>query len=101
MTVIEIPFSSKMTSAALAGQKCATTRSERKGDPGDTFEIGGQWFRLIDVQKTYLPHVKLMYYRIEGCESPEDFETVWRSLHRGHYSLTKPYFIHFFARCPA
>ena len=99
MAVIEIPFSPKMACAALAGQKCATTRSEPKGEPGDIFEIGGQWFRLLDVWEVPLRWVNEGAYRLEGFDSPEAFEKTWRSLHRGHYTDNKQYFIHFFAGC--
>jgi len=99
MPVIEIPFSPRMATSARAGQKCATTRSERMGNPGDIFEIKGEWFRLLDVKQVTLLWVRNEAFRIEGFDSPEKFEKTWRSLHRGHFSVDKEYFIHFFAGC--
>lgn len=112
MAHIEIPFSYEMAIAAANGWKIATTRSERKGEIGDTFiipyprddefyEAGDACeFRIIDVFQIHLRSVKAAYHRLEGCSSPEEFEKLWRSLHRGHFTEDKVYWIHFFARCP-
>ena len=107
--MIEIPFSRDMAIAAIQGRKIATTRSEPKGDCGDIFEI---WrpdgpkdffdevptFRIIDIFPRPLDDVKFMYFRLEGFNTPNDFEKTWRTLHRGHYSGDKEYYVHFFAR---
>ena len=112
MTQIDLPFSKEMAIAAIQGRKVATTRSEPKGDNGDTFEI---WhpdvpksesckyfatpkFRILDILPRPLDDVKLMYFRLEGFATPNDFETTWKKLHRGHYSGDKEYYVHFFAR---
>jgi hypothetical protein len=108
MPEIEIPFSHEMAIAALDGRKIATTRSEKKGEIGDIFDIidprdtdifitGGR-FRLIDVRQTTLLDVARNFYRLEGFDSPEAFEKGWRALHRGHFTLDKDYWIHFFGR---
>jgi len=111
MAQIEIPFSREMAIAAIDGRKIATTRSEKKGEIGDTFwfedprregeewmmKYGGQ-FRLIDIRKVDLDFAKHHCYLLEGVETPAEFEEVWRSLHRGHFTIGKTYFIHFFAR---
>ena len=84
MAQIEIPFSREMAIAAIESRKITTTRSERKGEPGDTFEIedprgrmmGFTTFRLIDIWETTLESVRDFYYRLEGCSSPEEFERV-------------------------
>jgi len=110
MTQIEIPFSPDMAIAAIEGRKIATTRSERKGGIGDTFEIQArsdasgyplmefEKFRLIDIWETTLESVRDFYYHLEGFDSPEAFEKTWRALHRGHFMTDKYYFIHFFGR---
>ena len=109
MTEIDIPFSREMAIAAIEGRKIATTRSEKKGEIGDTFKIyHPDWkhlrcvapatFCLIDILPEELPYVKEVYYRLEGFDSPEDFEKTWRALHRGHFTTGKPYYIHFFGR---
>ena len=108
MAEIEIPFSRDMAIAVIEGRKVATTRSERKGEIGDVFTIidpredhilttGGE-FRLLDVRRTTLLDVAKNYYRLEGFDSPAAFEKTWRALHRGHFSLEKNVYLHFFGR---
>ena len=106
MTEIDIPFSREMAIAAIEGRKIATTRSEKKGKVGDLFEVEypkpyldePAVFRLLDIFSVDLSVVKQQYYRLEGFNSPEDFEKTWRTLHRGHFTTNKPYYIHFFGR---
>ena len=115
MTEIDIPFSREMAIAAIEGRKIATTRSEPKGKVGDTFKIPdprpgrghlqgafNPKFRLLDIFPVNLSTVKCEYYRLEGFDSPEDFEKTWRALHRGHFTVDKPhcrpYYTHFFGR---
>ena len=115
MTEIDIPFSREMVIAAIEGRKIATTRSEPKGKVGDVFQIENpnfdedniidrMWsypratFCLIDIFSVDLTVVKQQYYRLEGFDSPEAFEKTWRALHRGHFTVNKPYYIHFFGR---
>jgi hypothetical protein len=112
MTTIEIPFSREMAVAAIEGRKIATTRGEPKGNNFDTFQIlhpelpeSDGWkhfakptFRILDIFPRELDDVKFQYFRLEGFNSPNDFEKTWRALHRGHYSGDKEYYVHFFAR---
>lgn len=99
MTHIEIPFHPDMVRAIEEGRKCATTRSERYGEPGDTFALPGHDFQkyvLIDVFPAKLQGIRDNLYRLEGVDSPEEFEQLWRRLHRGNFLKNKDYFIHFF-----
>jgi hypothetical protein len=110
MAQIEIPFSREMAIAIFEGRKIATTRSEKKGEIGDTFDvivshkthgffIDAGKCRLIDIwPNTWLTTVRDDLYRLEGFDSPEAFERGWRALHRGHFTTNKDYFVHFFAR---
>ena len=112
MTLIQIPFSREMAIAAIEGKKIATTRGSPKGKIGDTFEVwhpdvpksescryfATPLFRIIDIIEEDLIVVRNEYYRIEGFTTPEEFEHTWRQLHRGHFTTSKPYFVHFFAR---
>jgi hypothetical protein len=106
MTQIDLPFSREMAIAAIDGHKIATTRSEQKGHRGDVFVIPGvdlgeceaYTFRLIEIIGIDLDSVKNIYFRLEGFDSPEEFEKTWRALHRGHFTTGKMYYIHFFAR---
>ena len=107
MTAIEIPFSREMARAALDGYKVATTRSEKKGEIGDTFTVANPHipnnpmaghFRLIEVIATDLETVANIYFRLEGFDSPAAFRATWRALHRGHYTTDKVYYLHIFGR---
>lgn len=99
MTSLYIPFSSKMNQAVREGRKVCTSRSKKYGDPGDLFHSEDfALYRLVDVQQWRLRAIKSELYRQEGCSSPEEFEQVWRSLHRGHFSADKGYFVHWFQR---
>lgn len=97
---VEIPFSPEMKRAALEGMKIATTRSEQMGSRGDTFTLDGVRFRILEVHLIHLTDVRNLLYAIEGFKSPQEFEDTWRKLHRGHFTTTKPYYIHFFTRIP-
>lgn len=107
MAEIDIPFSFAMALAAVEGRKVATTRSDRKGEIGDTFlipdprpETSGDatLYQLIEIMAVDLETVKNLYFRLEGFDSPEAFEKTWRALHRGHFTTGKLYYIHFFGR---
>jgi hypothetical protein len=96
--LVEIPFSKVMAKAALDGRKVCTSRSEVKGDLGDTFMIEGKEFRIVDIQRHRLISVTSILFRQEGVNTPEEFEELWKSLHRGHYNGSNMVFVHFFAR---
>ena len=63
---------------------------------GDTFEVLGETYRLVDVRLMTLGDIKTLYLQ-EGCESPEEFEALWRGLHRGSFIQHRTYFVHWFA----
>jgi len=108
MATIEIPFSREMAIAAIDGRKVATTRSEAKGQIGDTFEIEEPrdnfakgdtcLYCLIEIMSVDLITVRNLYFRLEGFDSPEAFEKTWRALHRGHFTTGKLYCMHVFGR---
>jgi len=100
MSLITLPFAERMKQAILSGQKCCTTRYSKKGDPGDWFFVGGEAFRILDVQLAPLPMVRDIFYRLEGCSSPDDFECLWRSLHGGAFPPLQACWVHFFVRFP-
>ena len=95
--VVEIPFSKVMVKAVLEGRKVCTSRSEVKGDLGDTFMIADKEYRIVDIQRHRLISVTSMLFRQEGTNSPEEFEELWKSLHRGHYNGSAFVQTHFFA----
>jgi len=112
MSAIEIPFSYEMAVAIIDGKKVATTRREAKGQIGDVFNIElvrddvlrgipvkrCLTLRIIEIMAVDLETVRDLYFRLEGFDSPEAFEETWRSLHRGHFTTGKLYYIHFFGR---
>ena len=95
---VVILFSARMAQSTIDGDKIATTRRSRKGEPGDRFEGWGRWFHLIDVVPGALAEVRDRFWRLEGCESPHDFEQVWRRLHGGEWIEDGPHFTHFYTR---
>lgn len=98
MAVIDLKFNREMEIAAVEGHKIATTRDEQKGEPGDTFSIGGTWFRLVDVQPVSLPLVRNRFYHLEGFCTPAGFEQYWRNILKKEWSDTETKYIHFFGR---
>ena len=105
MAQIHIPFSREMAVAVMEGNKVATTRSEKKGEIGDWFNLENPLlpgdtgdFNLIEIMAVDLITVKNLYFRLEGFDSPEAFEKTWRSLHRGHFTTDKLYYMHVFGR---
>lgn len=97
MKEVKIAFSKEMSRAILDGRKCTTARSEEKGEIGDVFQIQDNFYRIVHICPAKLKYIEDIFYRTEGCESPDHFERLWRSLHRGHYYENKLYFLHFFA----
>ncbi|TSA54938.1 MAG: hypothetical protein D4R45_03245 [Planctomycetaceae bacterium] len=98
-SVVHFPFSPAMRDAVLNGKKLCTTRYEKKGEIGDYFPVDDVLFQIVDIWHAPLYVVHQLLYRLEGTDSPEAFEKLWRGLHRGHFSTGKEYWIHFFARC--
>ncbi len=104
MSLVEIKFSADMALAAMEGRKICTSRHDQKGEIGDTFfvvhpetrNIGA--FRIVDVDFLELREIGNKLYRKEGCSSREEFISLWKRLHRGHYSPDNKYFVHWFSR---
>ena len=98
--LVESRFSPAMAEAAVGGWKCCTTRGREIGRRGDEFEIAGVRFRIVQVLRGTLSQVRDTLYEAEGFANPADFEGTWRSLHRGHFTTGRDYWIYLFARCP-
>jgi len=99
MALIDLKFSPAMAEAVLDGRKCCTSRRDLKGMPGDTFEIDGKLFRIIDVSRERVADVALNFSRLEGFRSEdtclEKLMEIYPDLGRRDFLYT-----HFFARCP-
>lgn len=66
------------------GKKICTARREIHKDPRVAWTVRA---KLIDV--------KDQLYEMEGYESPEEFEKVWRGIHRGNFDPEKIVHVHF------
>ena len=99
MTLINLKFSPEMARAALAGQKCCTSRREAKGKPGDEFEIKGVRFRVLTVQSVPLASIFVDLYGCEGFPDPSSCASAIRAIYPV-LDLVDSLHVHFFARCP-
>jgi len=78
---VSIPFKYYWKKHLLSGSKSCTTRVAKYGNIGDTFDIFGATFEIIDIKRTTLQDVKDNYYIKEGCSTPLVFETAWCAIH--------------------
>jgi len=81
MSEIEIPFNKWSRDRLEQGQKTATTRTSRYGDPGDTFVVDGRKYELTHVIKVELEVVARHFWGVEGCNYPNQFCEVWKEIH--------------------
>lgn len=98
MGIIDLAFSPEMARAALGGRKWCTSRRERKGCPGDVFEIDGVWFRIIDIQPYRIHSIATTFYRLEGFVDIAACGTALQQLYPD-LSQDDELNVHFFARC--
>ncbi|MDU9376309.1 hypothetical protein McpSp1_09120 [Methanocorpusculaceae archaeon Sp1] len=96
MTKIILPFSLPMQAAIANGHKCCTSRSHKKGEPGDIFEIGGQQFRITHIIEMYAETVADELYGAEGFNSSAAFIN-WMITNKGKFDPEQVLFVHFFA----
>jgi len=95
--MITIPFKGYFKHTMLTGKKTATSRTRRYGNPGDRFQIFGETFELIGVNRKMLGDVAKQYFREEGFLTPEEFLECWGSIHpRAKFDLTLPVWLHQF-----
>lgn len=80
---IDIPFLPIWKPLMLSGVKTHTCRSKKYGAPGDRFRKFGATFELVSVDKVPLAIVRDVYWKKEGCTSPEHFTRVWEEIHPG------------------
>ena len=82
MSEIMIPFNEWSKERLRDGRKTATSRRKPYGKIGDTFNVEGKHYVLIDVMQAKLIDVANNWYEFEGCSSPEEFKQIWRLIHR-------------------
>lgn len=94
---IELEFTPEMAAAAIEGRKCCTFRRVKHGEVGDTFEIDGRIYRIVQIWPSWLADTIRRYYGAEGFESRADMEK-WALKHYPNLSISG--FVHFFAYVP-
>jgi len=81
----ELTFNKWSKERIALGRKFCTSRSKNYGsDPRVKF--------VVDIQ---LKYVRDFLFQTEGADSPEEFEKVWRSLHRGRFNQEDYVVVHF------
>ncbi len=79
--IIKLPFRPRFKDPMLREIKRMTCRTEKKGKPGDTFEVFGKRFVLTHVMRMRLGFVATDCFIQEGCTSDQDFIEVWTGIH--------------------
>ena len=82
---MNLPFTTWSRIKIATGKKWATSRSRSYFD--DTRVLGVVWLPLSFVRD----HL----YQVEGADSPEEFEKVWRGIHKGHFEPERIVCVHF------
>lgn len=80
-----LPFNKWSQERIAQGRKICTSRSRIYHDPRVKFIIMSIPLKLV---KKYL-------WKEEGADSPEEFEKIWRSIHRGKFDPEKKVYTHF------
>lgn len=81
MAEVRLPFQARWAPLVLSGAKTTTVRTRRHGAPGDSFELAGARFELVEVAAMPLREARDRLWRDEGASSPTEFEAVWRENH--------------------
>lgn len=95
VTEISMSMDGRWILAIESGDKTATTRIERKGAVGDTFNLNGRVYAITRVLPLPFWDAVHSFYRTEGFRSESEF----RSVMKGYYPDLKDdstVFIHFF-----
>lgn len=81
MKEVRVPFLEEFQEPMLNCVKTWTARNEIYGEPGDYFHAFNVRFTIVQVVRRNLREVAFLYWREEGCRSPEHFIAVWNRLH--------------------
>lgn len=96
---VKIPFQERFRDKLLNGEKTVTSRTRRHGNEDDTFDAFGATFRIKIIGKARLDAVASHLWKQEGAESPEDFRSIWESIHpRKGYVPDQVVWTHVFER---
>lgn len=78
------------------GKKIATSRFEKIGNVGDTFNFNNRTYAIVDVWIATFAFVKMKLYLLEGAESPAEIEEILRGIYP-HIQDRHNLYVHFFA----
>jgi hypothetical protein len=78
---IHIPFQPFWEQKLNDGIKTCTSRNRRMGWPEDIFTYRGIRFEITEVFEILLNEVSIIYYKEEGCNTKEEFISIWRSIY--------------------
>lgn len=78
---VKIPFKLYFKNVMLNGQKTVTSRTKWYGKIGDTFDVFGATFEIIETYPSLLNDVACLHFREEGCRSTVEFIKIWESIH--------------------
>ena len=99
--IVKIPFLERFREPMLNNAKTQTARTKRYGKEGDTFEVFGVTFQINSVFKMRLREIA-NHWREEGCDSKQDFQSVWMDLHpRRDVILIEEFWVHVFHKIEA
>lgn len=94
--MIKIPFKDRFGEPMRSGVKTLTSRTKCYGQPGDYFFAFGTCFVLTSVIERHLDFI-VDHWKEEGCNSKEDFLTVWAEIHpRKKLNLQDKFWTHSF-----
>lgn len=79
--LVDIPMNEWSQERLKAGEKTATTRTERYGSPGDYFKECGKLYVFTHTVKVPLKVVANHFWGHEGAESRDEFIEVWEGIH--------------------
>lgn len=99
---VRIPFWRQFKQPMLNKQKTMTSRNEKYGDVGYTFEAFGATFEILSISKKQLQVVAFVWYREEGFKNPYSFIKCWEELHpRKGYVPEQKVWVHVFEKLEA
>lgn len=78
---VNIPFNKWSKERLNTNGKCCTSRTRQYGIDGDVFVVEGVIYEMVTYQLFPLWFVKEFLWKLEGANSPEEFEQVWNEIH--------------------
>lgn len=98
MTSPGFKFTPDEIASLLDGKVCARVESKRIFREGETFDVEGATFRVLDVQCMSGRECVARVFRLEGCRSPSAFiKRVRLRLGEDAVSTVSIVYVHYFA----